>query len=383
MVAGHRETWKILDKKVDNNKKWLWFHAASLGEFEQGRPIIERLKKEYPHYSVIVSFYSPSGYEVRKNYDKADIVCYLPFDNKRNVKRFIKKVNPHMAFFIKYEFWPNYLNELKKSGIPTYLISGIFRANQAFFKSWGFSYKNILRNFTGFFVQDYTSVKLLNSVGITENITISGDTRFDRVIEIFENSKRIEIAGQFREKHSGKILVCGSSWPKDENIFIPFFNENKQLKLIIAPHEIHEDHLLSIESKLKRPFIRYTKANIDNISEFDCLIMDCFGLLSSVYRYGDIAYIGGGFGVGIHNTLEAAVYGIPIIFGPNFSKFIEAAKLIEKEGGFSISNEFDFVDLMTKFLSDEELLKVAGKNAGEMVKQGSGGTDKIISSIKF
>lgn len=383
MVTGQRNTWQILNEKIDSKKKWLWFHAASLGEFEQGRPIIERLKKEFPQYSVIVSFYSPSGYEVRKNYDKADIVCYLPFDKKRNVKRFLKKVNPHMAFFIKYEFWPNYLSQLKKSSVPTYLISGIFRQDQAFFKSWGASYKNILNNFTGFFVQDVTSVNLLNSIGIKNNIKISGDTRYDRVIEIFENSRKIEIAEKFREKHSGKTLVCGSSWPKDENIFIPYFNENKQLKLIIAPHEIHEDHLLSIESKLKRPFIRYSKANVETIFDYDCLIMDCFGLLSSVYKYGDIAYIGGGFGVGIHNTLEAAVYGIPIIFGPNFSKFIEAAKLIEKKGGFSINNEFDFVDLMTKFLSDDELLKMSGKNAGEMVKQGSGGTDIILSTIKF
>ncbi len=384
MVKGHKETWSILENKIDRNRKWLWFHAASLGEFEQGRPIIEKIRASGKDYAILVTFYSPSGYEVRKNYSGAEIVCYLPFDRKNNVKKFVEKVNPCMAFFIKYEFWPNYLKELQSRKVPTYLVSGIFREDQAFFKPWFKSYRSLLNTFTHFFVQDQNSVDLLKSVDFSDNVTICGDTRYDRVIEICDNSKKPDLFETFRAKcvsSGNKVLIAGSSWPKDELVFLPYFNNHNDLKLIIAPHEIHEEHLKSIEAQLTRPYIRYSKAGIDDINKYDCVIIDCFGLLSSVYRYGDIAYIGGGFGVGIHNTLEAAVYGIPVVFGPNYGKFIEAKELISCGGGFTVKNENEFISLMEKFLSSQSFLSETGINAGEMVRKGAGGTNRIIKFL--
>lgn len=386
MVVGHRDTWRILQSGLDSNKEWLWFHAASLGEFEQGRPIMEKIRSRHPEYSIILTFYSPSGYEVRKDYKGADIVCYLPFDTKIHVKRFIKKVNPKIAFFIKYEFWPNYLHELKKKNIPTYLISGAFRKEQLFFKSYGSMYRNLLRNFTYFFVQEENSVSLLNSLGYKSNVGISGDTRFDRVLEIMESAKQLEIAEAFvKNKHnqSDKIMIAGSSWPKDEALLIPYFNAHNDLKLIIAPHEIHEEHIQAIEAQLKRPSLRYTKATPEEAAECECLIIDCFGLLSSIYRYGDIAYIGGGFGAGIHNTLEAAVYGIPVLFGPNYGKFNEAKSLITCGGGFCIENEEQLSALLDKLISDDKYRLESGKRAGEMVRKGSGGTEIILNQINL
>jgi len=384
MVKGHWEAWTILREKMEPGKDWLWFHASSLGEFEQGRPIMEQIRADHPEYSIIVTFYSPSGYEVRKNYAGADIICYLPFDTLRNSKRFLKLVKPKMAFFIKYEFWPNYLRQLKKRSIPTYLISGIFRPDQAFFKKYAGPYRNLLSNFTHFFLQDQKSVDLLKSIGYVNNVSISGDTRFDRVLEIKNHAKVLDIAVAFSQKilnPSGKILVAGSSWPKDEMLFIPYFNQHPELRLIIAPHEIHEDHLLAIEAQLDRPFQRYTKTSPEEAAKCDCLIIDCFGLLSSIYQYGDIAYIGGGFGSGIHNTLEAAVYGIPVLFGPNFSKFIEAKELILCKGWFSFDSKEQLDDLLDAFLNQEEAMLLSGKKSGEMVKNGSGGTIKILDAI--
>lgn len=386
MVIGHRETWNILKEKIDENRQWLWFHAASLGEFEQGRPIIERIRAEHPEYAILISFYSPSGYEVRKNYSGADIVCYLPFDTKKNVRKFIETVKPVKAFFIKYEFWPNYLHELHKRDIPTFLISGIFRGDQAFFKSWGGPYRKMLKCITHFFVQEEGSVKLLESIGYKDNVSVSGDTRFDRVLEICRNSKQLKIVEAFingNESFNGKILVAGSSWPKDENLFIPYFNEHPDLKLIVAPHEIHEEHLKNIETLLKRPFKRYSQTNEQDAADCDCLIIDCFGMLSSIYRYGNIAYIGGGFGVGIHNTLEAAVFSIPVIFGPNYRKFNEAKALIACKGAYSIGFEFELIELLDKLLSNHEFLNESGEKAGEMVKKGSGGTEIILSEIQL
>jgi len=386
MVSGHKNTWKILRDKMDKNSEWLWFHAASLGEFEQGRPIIEQIRAEHPDYKIIVTFYSPSGYEVRKNYSGADIICYLPFDTLFNSRRFLNLVKPKMAFFIKYEFWPNYLRQLKKRKIPTYLISGIFRPDQAFFKNYAKFYRNLLETFTNFFVQDQKSVDLLQSVGYTNNVNISGDTRFDRVLEIKNKAKVLDIALAFSTKKtnpSDKILIAGSSWPKDELLFIPYFNEHPELRLIIAPHEIHEDHLLSIEAQLNRPFKRYTKTTPDEAANCDCLIIDCFGLLSSIYQYGDIVYIGGGFGTGIHNTLEAAVFGIPVLFGPTFDKFLEAKDLISCGGGFSIDSKEQLVHLLDQLLSNDEARQKSGEKAGEMVKKGSGGTKIILQTIKF
>ncbi|MDD4923077.1 MAG: glycosyltransferase N-terminal domain-containing protein [Bacteroidales bacterium] len=386
MAKGHRNTWTILRDKMDQKKDWLWFHASSLGEFEQGRPIMEQIRADHPEYGIIVTFYSPSGYEVRKNYAGADIICYLPFDTRLNSKRFLNLVRPKMAFFIKYEFWPNYLCQLKKRNIPTYLISGIFRPNQAFFKKYAGPYRALLNNFTHFFLQDQKSVDLLESIGYVNNVSISGDTRFDRVLEIQDHAKILDIAIAFSQKNSNpteKIMVAGSSWPKDEMLFIPYFNEHPELKLIIAPHEIHEDHLLEIEAQLNRPFQRYTNTSPEEAAKCDCLIIDCFGLLSSIYQYGDLAYIGGGFGSGIHNTLEAAVYSIPVLFGPNFSKFIEAKELIKCKGGFSFDSKEQLEQLLDSFMNQDEVMLTAGKKAGEMVKNGSGGTIKILDKIQL
>ncbi|MGL4332897.1 MAG: 3-deoxy-D-manno-octulosonic acid transferase, partial [Bacteroidales bacterium] len=345
LAEGQKNVFSCLEEKIDNNASYIWFHASSLGEFEQGRPMIEKIKKEHPEYRIILTFFSPSGYEVRKNYPLADIICYLPFDTKSNVERFLNLVKPKMAIFIKYEFWLNYLQGLHKRNIPTYIISAIFRPQQLFFKPHGGWYRKMLGYFNHIYLQDENSKQLLESIGIN-NVTICGDTRFDRVIEVQQQAKEIPLAESFAKDQN--ILIAGSSWPKDEEIFIPYFNQNREIKLIIAPHEIHESHLKDIESRLERPSIRFSKATPENIASADCLIMDCFGMLSSVYRYGNVAYIGGGFGAGIHNILEAAVYGMPVIWGPNFAKFREAKGLIESGGGFSIADKDEFTELCNK-----------------------------------
>jgi len=383
MIAGHKQTYKILKEKVEPDAEYIWFHAASLGEFEQGRPIIERLKQEYPQYKILLTFFSPSGYEVRKDYPLADIVCYLPFDKKRNVKKFLRLVNPKMAIFIKYEFWYNFVNRLYKKNIPIYMVSAIFRPSQIFFKRYGGIMRRLLRRYECICVQDENSEKLLKSINIT-NFEVCGDTRFDRVIDIQHRAKQLSIVDAFAKKATAeneKILIAGSSWPKDEDVVIPYFNNTTDVKLIIAPHEIDEAHLKYIESNLQRPYIRYSQAIPEMMADYDCLIIDSFGLLSSIYRYGQIAYIGGGFGVGIHNVLEAAVYNIPIIFGPNFKKFREAQQLLEQGGGYSISDFESFRGLMDEFLQYEETLVAAGQHAGNYVRSNSGVVDKVMKVL--
>lgn len=380
MVKGHREVFDILRDKIDRNARYIWFHAASLGEFEQGRPLIERIRKEYPEYRILQTFFSPSGYEVRKNYQGADIVCYLPFDTPRNVRRFIEMVNPCMVFFIKYEFWQNYLNTLYKKGIPVYSVSSIFRPNQIFFRWYGKDYRKVLKTFSHLFVQNEVSEKLLASIGVTD-VTIVGDTRFDRVLDICTVAKDLPLVKAF--KGNSKTFVAGSSWGPDEDIFIRYFNEHPEMKLVIAPHVVSDSHLKEIMEKVKRPCVRYTEATEENVSKADCLIIDCYGLLSSIYRYGDISYIGGGFGVGIHNVLEAAVYGIPVIFGPNNKKFREAQHLLEKKGGFEINGYEEFKRLMDRFLTDNSYLQQAGNAAGDYVKNNSGALEKIMKAIRL
>jgi len=380
MVKGHREAFELLKSKIDRNAQYIWFHAASLGEFEQGRPLIERIRKEYPQYKIVQTFFSPSGYEVRKNYDGADIVCYLPMDTPGNAKKFIDLVNPCMAFFVKYEFWQNYLNALYNKGIPVYSVSSIFRPNQIFFRWYGKSYQQVLKTFAHLFVQNEESKKLLASIGVT-NATVVGDTRFDRVLDICATAKQLPLVQKF--KGDALTFVAGSSWGPDEDIFIPYFNAHPEMKLIIAPHVVNDGHLKEIESKLQRPYIRYTQATEENVVQADCLIIDCYGLLSSIYRYGEISYIGGGFGVGIHNVLEAAVYGIPVIFGPNNKKFREAQHLLANKGGFEIQASEDFRSLMNKFLTDEAYLQASGKAAGDYVKNNSGAMEKIMQSVTF
>lgn len=394
MWRGEREAFKILKQKVDPNAKYIWFHAASLGEFEQGRPLMERIRKEYPQYKILLTFYSPSGYEVRKNYEGADIICYMPVDTRLNAIRFLRLVRPVMAFFIKYEFWSNFLHILKHRNIPTYSVSSIFREDQVFFKWYGRNYAGVLKCFTRFFVQNEESKRLLEGIGITA-VDVVGDTRFDRVLQIKEAAKRLPICEAFRTgvassqsadvpHHDFKVFVAGSSWPPDENIFIPFFNEHKDWRLLIAPHVIAEEHLKLILSLIKgKKVVRYTQTTPEEAAEADVLIIDCFGLLSSMYNYGDVAYIGGGFGVGIHNTLEAAVWNMPVIFGPNNKKFQEAQGLLKSGGGFEINTYEDFSGLMNSLMNDEAFLKQAGDKAGAFVAHLAGATDKVLASVKL
>ncbi len=394
MWRGEREAFKILKQKVDPNAKYIWFHAASLGEFEQGRPLMERIRKDYPQYKILLTFYSPSGYEVRKNYEGADIICYMPVDTRLNAIRFLRLVRPVMAFFIKYEFWSNFLHILKHRNIPTYSVSSIFRENQVFFKWYGRNYAGVLKCFTRFFVQNEESKRLLEGIGITA-VDVVGDTRFDRVLQIKEAAKQLPICEAFRTgvassqsadvpHHDFKVFVAGSSWPPDENIFIPFFNEHKDWRLLIAPHVIAEEHLKLILSLIKgKKVVRYTQTTPEEAAEADVLIIDCFGLLSSMYNYGDVAYIGGGFGVGIHNTLEAAVWNMPVIFGPNNKKFQEAQDLLKSGGGFEINTYEDFSGLMSSLMNDETFLKQAGDKAGTFVAHLAGATDKVLASVKL
>lgn len=384
MWRGEREAVALLKEKVDPTAQYVWFHAASLGEFEQGRPLIERLRATHPEYKILLTFFSPSGYEVRKNYEGADIVCYLPLDTVRNARRFLRAVRPVMAFFIKYEFWYNYLHILKHRGVPVYSVSSIFRQGQVFFKWYGHSYGKVLRCISHFFVQNEVSKDLLKGIGI-ENATVVGDTRFDRVLEIKDQAKKLPIVEAFKginNSNSGcKVFVAGSSWQPDEDIFIRFFNEHPDWKLIIAPHVIGEDHLSYILDKLKMKTVRYTQANEASAAEARCLIIDCFGLLSTIYRYGEIAYVGGGFGVGIHNVPEAAVWGVPVIFGPNNKRFQEAQDLLACKGSFEVTDYESFNTIISRLISDEDFCRQSGEASANYVMSRSGASEKIMQSV--
>ena len=379
MLKGQQDCYEVLRSKIEPGRHYIWFHAASLGEFEQGRPLMERIRQEYPSYGILLTFFSPSGYEVRKNYEGADVICYLPFDKPQNVKKFLDLANPCMAFFIKYEFWKNYLDELHSRNIPVFSVSSIFRPQQAFFKWYGKDYAKVLRSFNHLFVQNDESRDLLKGIGI-EEVTVAGDTRFDRVLQIRQQAKDLPLVEAFKQ---GKLtFVAGSSWQPDEDLFIEYFNHHPEVKLIIAPHVIGEDHLQQIIGKLEGKVVRYTQATLENVTDAHCLIIDCFGLLSSIYRYGEIAYIGGGFGAGIHNTVEAAVYGVPVIFGPNHQRFMEANDLIECGGAFSINDSNDLKALLNKLLSDKTFLQEAGNKAGTYVHSRAGATDIILKYLK-
>ena len=380
MWAGERQAIKVLREKVDPNARYIWFHAASLGEFEQGRPLMEYLRKTHPEYKILLTFFSPSGYEVRKNYEGADIICYLPLDTIRNARRFLRAIKPVMAFFIKYEFWYNYLHILQHRGVPTYSVSSIFRPDQIFFQWYGKGYGRVLKCFTHFFVQNIESKNLLAKLDI-HDVEVVGDTRFDRVLQIKEASKQLPIVEKFTENTS-KVFIAGSSWLPDEEVFLKYFNLHKDWKLIVAPHVIGEDHLAQIFELLKgRRVVRYTEATEESVKDAEVLIIDCFGLLSSIYHYGTISYVGGGFGVGIHNVLEAAVWDIPVIFGPNNKRFQEAQGLIMAGGGFEINDYQSFRDLMMRFETDEMFLQTSKKHAGEFVKGRAGATEKIMGSL--
>ena len=382
MWAGERQAVKVLKEKVDPEARYIWFHAASLGEFEQGRPLIEHLRETHPEYKILLTFFSPSGYEVRKNYEGADIICYLPLDTIRNARRFLRAVKPVMAFFIKYEFWYNYLHILQHRDVPTYSVSSIFRPDQIFFQWYGRQYGRVLKCFTHFFVQNMESKALLAKLGITD-VDVVGDTRFDRVLQIKEASKQLPIVEQFTA-HAQKVFVAGSSWLPDEEIFIKYFDIHKDWKLIIAPHVISDEHLSQIFELLKgRRVVRYTEATEENVKDAEVLIIDCFGLLSSIYHYGTVSYVGGGFGVGIHNVLEAAVWDIPVVFGPNNKHFQEAQGLMLVQGGFEIKDYQSFRDLMMRFETDASFLQNAGENAGAFVKSRAGATAKVMENVSL
>lgn len=378
MWRGERQAIGIIKEKMDPNAQYVWFHAASLGEFEQGRPLMEQLKREHPEYKILLTFFSPSGYEVRKNYEGADIITYLPLDTIMNARRFLRTIRPVMAFFIKYEFWYNYLHILKYRKVPVYSVSSIFRPEQVFFKWYGRSYGRVLHCFTHFFVQNEISRQLLAKIGINE-VTVVGDTRFDRVLQIKEAAKQLPVVEAFTDGH--RTFVAGSSWQPDEDIFIPWFNAHKDWKLIIAPHVIGEDHLQQILSKIEGKAVRYTQASAEEVHDAQVLIIDCFGLLSSIYHYGEVAYVGGGFGVGIHNLPEAAVWGVPVIFGPNNQRFQEAQQLKACGGGLEINGAADFQRIMDRFDANPQQVEADGKKAGDYVKGKAGATGKVLHSV--
>lgn len=381
LLNGHAETFGILAHAIRTNDRYVWFHTSSLGEFEQGRPLMERLRKEHPEYKILLTFFSPSGYEVRKNFNEADIVCYMPFDTCRNARRFVRMVRPEKAFFIKYEFWKNFIDELHRSGCEVYSVSAIFRKDQIFFRPYGRQYAKVLNNFTRIFVQNDDSRRLLESIGI-ENVTVSGDTRFDRVVDIRKAAKDVEPAKAIA-RGCANVLVAGSSWEPDEDIIIPYFNSHKNMKLILAPHVVSESHISRILKALKRPAVRITQAAGKDMDAYDCLIIDTYGMLSSIYRYGNIAYVGGGFGVGIHNVPEAAVYGIPVIIGPNHHKFREAETLLRLGGCFEVTSSHTFAITMDLLTSNEESRSKAGKAAGNYISSNAGAADKIFDKIKW
>lgn len=386
-LRGRRNLFRNLQTALSKDeRKVIWFHCASLGEFEQGRPLIERIRTQHPGYKILLTFFSPSGYEVRKNYAGADVVTYMPMDTRANAKRFLSTVNPALIVFVKYEFWLNHLSEIRKRNIPHYLVSAVFRNDQVFFKGHGGIFREALNGYTHIFTQDKNSAELLAKIAV-QHVSVAGDTRFDRVAEIAAGAKDIPGAASFTS--GNKMLVAGSTWKADEDLLIPILKKHFQngWRLIIAPHEISEQRLQSIESALKAigvsdtHVVRFSKGAIHLPADVRVMIIDNIGMLSSLYRYGSTAYIGGGFGKSIHNTLEAAVYGIPVVFGPMYGKFNEALGLIACKGGFGVHSQQELEIAIDSLLSDENHRVVAGRNAGAFVQSNTGATEKILTKL--
>ena len=410
MWQGERDAYAKIESGLREGDRVVWVHAASLGEFEQGRPLIEKIKRGNPEYKILLTFFSPSGYEVRKNYAGADVIAYLPLDTARNAKRFVELVKPEKVVFVKYEFWLNYLRELRVRGVDTYIISAIFRENQVFFKWYGGIFREGLKAFKTLFVQNEESKGLLKGIGV-ENVVVAGDTRFDRVADIAAAAKKLEIVESFvnaqcttnglelqRKMHNAQlpVLVVGSSWGPDEDLLARYINERAgRMKMIIAPHEVHEERIKELTSKLTCKYALYTQItdyrlqitdksqlslqtpNPLFLTDYDVLVVNTIGVLSSVYQYGQVAYIGGGFGVGIHNTLEAAAWGIPVVFGPNYKKFQEAKELIECGAGWSIKNYEECARALDEFF--EKNVEVS-RAAAEYVVSHTGATELIYNS---
>ena len=379
-VDGRKGVFEKIREKINPTDKTIWFHAASLGEYEQGLPVIEQIKIKYPEHKIVVTFFSPSGYEVRKNNTTADLTIYLPLDTKHNAQLFVELVHPEMVFFIKYEFWPNYLNELKKRTIKTYLISGIFRENQAFFKGYGGFYRNALNTFDYFFVQNENSKKLLESIGFT-NVKISGDTRFDRVVSILERDNSLDFIEQFKDQKT--TIVIGSSWPKDESLLVNYINSaSADLKFIIAPHNIHKPEIDKLQTLITKKTILFSEKENQNLNEFQVFIIDTIGILTKIYSYADIAYVGGGFGnPGVHNILEPATFGVPIVIGPNYSHFAEATALVHQGGCVSISNQKELNETLDNLISNEDIQHEKGHICETFVQMNKGATVTILQNI--
>jgi len=378
-VKGRKNWHQNLASKIETNARYLWVHCASLGEFEQGRPLIEAIKEQHPEFRIVLTFFSPSGYEIRKNYEQADVISYLPIDTKQNAKVFLNIIQPEKVFFIKYEYWYHYIEELKKRNIPLYMVSAIFREEQHFFKKthWGKWYRQMLHKVTYFFIQDKKSASLLQSLGILK-FTITGDTRFDRVATIANNAKEMPVIGKFKDDKV--LVVAGSTWKPDEDLLAEYFKNSNTIKIIIAPHEVNESNLLRIETGFNN-IARLSKVKEEEINKYDVLLVDSVGLLASIYNYGNIAYIGGGFGVGIHNILEAATFGLPVIFGPNYQKFKEAVDLQSMGGAFPVSNYHDLKDRLNSLIYNSSNLTAASEICEQYVAQNVGSTQKIVDKV--
>ena len=379
-VDGRKSVFQTLANKIQSSDKTIWFHAASLGEYEQGLPVIEAIKQQFPNHKIVVTFFSPSGYEVRKNNTVADVTIYLPLDTISNAKQFIKLVHPEMAFFIKYEYWPNYLNELKNQNIKTYLISGILRENQAFFKWYGGFYRNALKTFDYFFVQNESSKTLLKSIGFN-NVKVSGDTRFDRVVSILERDNSLDFIEQFKDNKT--TIVIGSSWPKDESLLVNYINQSSNdVKFIIAPHNIKSEQIQGLKNSITKKVILFSEKDNVDLSNSNVFIIDTIGILTKIYSYADIAYVGGGFGnPGVHNILEPATFGVPVVIGPNYSHFAEATALVNMEGCISIQNQNQLNEAFDLLLHNEDERLEKGHICSTFVQMNKGATQTIMNHI--
>jgi 3-deoxy-D-manno-octulosonic-acid transferase len=381
-VEGRKATFQKLENTISKDNEVIWFHCASLGEFEQGRPILEKLKEQYPNYKFVLTFFSPSGYEVRKNYEMADVVCYLPLDTTNNAKKFLAIVNPKLAIFVKYEFWPNMLRELKRQEIKTILVSGIFRENQLFFKWYGSWMRKSLNAFEHFFVQDKTSQELLKKIGL-KNSTISGDTRFDRVYEITKQDNQLNFIDEFRDGYY--TLVAGSTWKEDEKLLVDYINNkaSEKEKFIIAPHNINSKDIEELKNSISKKVVLFSKKGNYKLNEFQVFIIDTIGILTKIYNYADVAYVGGGYTKsGVHNLLEPAVFGVPIIIGPNYIKFNEAIELVNKKACFVVNNSQKLFTLLKEFFQHKQNREEVGSRAHNYVVSKKGATTRILNYLK-
>lgn len=379
-VNGRKNVFKTLNEKIKAEDKTIWFHAASLGEYEQGLPVMEQIRAKYSNYKIVLTFFSPSGYEVRKNNTVADVTVYLPLDTAFNAKKFIALTHPELVFFIKYEYWPNYLKVLKQAGIKTYLISGIFREKQAFFKWYGGFYRNALQTFDFFFVQNESSKKLLQSIG-HQNVKISGDTRFDRVVSILGRDNRLDFIEAF--KNDTPTIVIGSSWPKDESLLVTFINQcSNEVKFIIAPHNIKAEQIADLKAQITKPTVLFSEKEGKSLSDYTVFIIDTIGILTKIYSYADIAYVGGGFGhPGVHNILEPATFGVPIVIGPNYSHFAEATALVNMEGCVTITNQYQLNDAFNNLIMNADIRHEKGHICETFVQMNKGATAVILDHI--